>query len=241
MTHTASPQALIVIPTYNEAQNVPAIVPAVLEQVPSAHILIVDDGSPDGTGKIADDMAASEPRLHVLHRTSKDGLGRAYIAGFQWALSQATRYDVIFEFDADFSHNPSYLPEMIVVLSTTADVVVGSRYVPGGGTRNWTALRKLISRGGGLYARTVLGVHVRDLTSGFIGYRRAVLETLDLKTIDASGYGFQIEMKYRAIKQGFRVKEFPIIFADREVGQSKMSSAIFAEALKLVWKLRLNL
>lgn len=238
MSQGDASQTLIVIPTYNEAENIPRIVPAVLETVPEVHILIVDDNSPDGTGELADELAAQDARVHVLHRTSKDGLGRAYIAGFRWALERS--YGRVFEFDADFSHDPGYLPAMIKALKTEADVIIGSRYVSGGGTRNWTLLRKFISQGGGLYARTVLGVHVRDLTSGFIGYRRRVLETLDLDKIDASGYGFQIEMKYRAVQRGFVVQEFPIVFVDREVGQSKMSSGIFLEALTLVWKLRLK-
>ena len=232
-------RTLIVIPTYNEAENLPRIVPAVFAQVPDAHVLVVDDGSPDGTGDLADALAQDDPRVHVLHRTQKDGLGRAYVAGFRWALERD--YEAIFEFDADFSHDPAVLPTMIRLLTADTDVVIGSRYVRGGGTKHWPLSRKLISRGGGLYARTVLGVGVRDLTSGFIGWRRAVLAALDLDLIDASGYGFQIEMKYRAIKAGFRVLETPIVFVDREVGTSKMSSGIFVEALGLVWKLRLGI
>ena len=236
-TQKETSQVLVVIPTYNEAENISRIVPAVLAEVPEAHILVVDDASPDGTGALADDLAARDERVHVLHRTSKDGLGRAYVAGFEWALER--RYAFIFEFDADFSHDPACLPGM---LSREAefDVVIGSRYVEGGGTQNWPWHRKLVSRGGGLYARSVLGTDIQDLTSGFIGWRRHVLEAIDLASVEASGYGFQIEMKYRAAKAGFRVLEYPITFADREAGESKMSPKIFAEALGLVWRLRFS-
>ena len=228
-------KVLIVMPTYNEAENINRIVPAVLEAAPDVHMLIVDDNSPDGTGDLADALAAADDRVHVLHRTSKDGLGRAYIAGFEWAL--ARDYDAMFEMDADFSHQPRYVPIMIAALGA-AHVCIGSRYVAGGGTEDWGLMRKLISRGGGFYARTVLGVKLRDLTAGFIGWRREVLEALPLGQIDASGYGFQIEMKYRAVKAGYHVVETPITFPDRTHGESKMSANIFGEALLLVWKLR---
>lgn len=223
------------MPTYNEAENINRIVPAVLEAVPEVHMLIVDDSSPDGTGDLADALADADERVHVLHRTSKDGLGRAYIAGFRWALERD--YDAMFEMDADFSHQPKYLPTMIARLGE-AHVCIGSRYVDGGGTEDWSMFRKFISRGGGMYARTVLGVKLRDLTAGFIAWRREVIEALPLDEIDATGYGFQIEMKYRAVKQGFRVVETPITFPDRTHGESKMSANIFGEALLLVWKLR---
>ncbi len=229
------PEVLIVIPTFNEAENIGRIVPAVLAELPEAHVLVVDDGSPDGTGDMAEAMAAEDARVHVLRRSSKDGLGRADVAGFKWALERS--YGLVFEFDADFSHDPATLPRM-VRHARDFDVVIGSRYVAGGGTARWPLARKIISRGGGLYARAVLGADIQDLTSGFIGWRRAVLEALDLDSIHASGYGFQIEMKVRATRAGFSVLESPIVFHDREAGQSKMSSKIVLEALGLVWRLR---
>ena len=233
---TAVPErVLIVMPTYNEAENITRIVPEVLQVVPSVHMLIVDDGSPDGTGELADELAGEDERVHVLHRQEKQGLGRAYVAGFRWALERG--YDAMIEMDADFSHQPRYLPTMIGTLGH-AHVCIGSRYVEGGGTENWGLLRKFISRGGGMYARAVLGVKIRDLTAGFIAWRREVLERLPLDDIDASGYGFQIEMKYRAVREGYTVEEIPITFPDRTHGESKMSANIFTEALTLVWRLR---
>ncbi|MBA2662555.1 MAG: polyprenol monophosphomannose synthase [Bradymonadaceae bacterium] len=228
---------LICMPTYNEAENLGPIVEAIFEVVPNVHILVIDDNSPDGTGRLADQLAADDARVHVLHRTAKEGLGKAYIAGFKWAL--ARDYERILEMDADFSHQPRYLPEMIAQLHTH-DVVVGSRYVPGGGTQDWGLMRRLISRGGGLYARTILGIRVRDLTAGFVAWRRNVLESLDLDTIEASGYVFQIEMKYRAHQKGFAILEVPINFPDRTVGESKMTPDIAIEALTRVWKIRLK-
>ena len=227
--------ALICIPTYNERENVERIVPAVLEQVPRAHVLVIDDSSPDGTGDLADRLAAADPRVHVLHRQAKEGLGRAYIAGFRWAVSNG--YAKVFEFDADFSHNPAYLPGFMEALEE-ADVVIGSRRVPGGGTEGWGPFRNLISWGGSFYARTVLGVGIKDLTGGFNGFRSRVLETLDFDHFQNTGFGFQIEVKYRAVKAGFRVVEQPIVFPDRTAGTSKMSRKIFLEALRNVWKLR---
>ena len=194
-----------------------------------------DDGSPDGTGKLADQLSMENPRLHVLHRTEKQGLGPAYIAGFRWGFEQ--NFEQFIEMDADFSHNPIFLPTMISLLSDY-DYVIGSRYVEGGGTVNWGLMRKIISRGGSLYARTVLGASIRDFTGGFNGWNRRVLEGIDLDTLEAGGYSFQIELKYRAFKKGFRYKEFPILFEDRRVGKSKMSSKIVIEALSLVPKLR---
>ncbi|MBH25378.1 MAG: dolichyl-phosphate beta-D-mannosyltransferase [Myxococcales bacterium] len=226
---------MIVIPTYNEADNIEPIITAALAAAPGVHILVVDDSSPDGTGDIADRIASEQEAVHVLHRTSKDGLGRAYLAGFAWALERS--YDVVFEMDADFSHDPSYLLPMIRA-TQDYDLVIGSRYVEGGGTQDWSLSRRAISQGGGLYARTVLGVGIRDLTAGFMAWRRSVLEAIDLDSVEASGYGFQIEMKYRASRMGFRILEIPIRFPDRTVGESKMSSSIFTEALSLVWKLR---
>jgi dolichol-phosphate mannosyltransferase len=229
--------ALVCIPTYNEKENVERIAAAVLEAVPLANVLVVDDGSPDGTGAIADAVSAREPRVHVLHRTRKEGLGKAYLAAFSWALAHDFRFVV--EFDADFSHDPAYLPEMLRRLEV-ADVVIGSRRVPGGGSENWTFSRRLVSAAGSAYARTVLGVRIRDLTGGFNGFRREALERLELDRIATSGYGFQIEIKYRAVKAGLRVEEFPIMFRDRRAGTSKMSMAIFAEAMINVIRLRLR-
>ena len=230
---------LIIIPTYNERDNVEPILAAVKRELPADHLLVVDDNSPDGTGQVADAIAARDPTLHVLHRPGKQGLGTAYLAGFRWAIERG--YDFIFEFDADFSHDPKYLPPMLARLETEADVVVGSRYVEGGGTVNWGIGRQLLSRGGSLYSRTILGVRLRDLTSGFVGYRRAALEGIGLESIRSNGYSFQIEMKFRSLRAGYRVVEHPIVFVDRRVGQSKMSRQIFAEALTMVWKMRLGL
>jgi dolichol-phosphate mannosyltransferase len=231
------PDVLVIVPTYNERDNLPAIIAAVHEHLAEADVLVVDDNSPDGTGAIADEIAAKDKQVHVLHRPGKQGLGTAYVAGFKWAL--ARDYKFLFEMDCDFSHDPKYLPVMLGRARAGADLVLGSRYVAGGGTVNWGPMRKFISRGGSLYARTILGIGVRDLTGGFKCFRRATIEALDLDTVSAQGYGFQIEMTYRAVKHGFRVEEVPIVFVDRRVGQSKMSKKIFVEALTLVWKLRL--
>ncbi|MFW5967457.1 MAG: polyprenol monophosphomannose synthase [Persicimonas sp.] len=230
-----APPTLICMPTYNEAENLRPIVEAVHQVVPEVDILVIDDDSPDGTGDIADEMAARDERLHVLHRTEKAGLGRAYVAGFRWALERD--YERILEMDADFSHQPEYLPDMIGHLDDH-DVVIGSRYVAGGGTEDWGLLRKLISRGGGFYARTILGVDIRDLTAGFVAWRREVLERIALDKVEASGYVFQIEMKYRAHKLGCRLLEIPIVFPDRIAGESKMTPDIAAEALWRVWRIK---
>ena len=230
------PHALIVVPTYNERDNARGIAERLLGALPGVELLFVDDNSPDGTGAILDDLAAANPRVHVMHRAGKLGLGTAYVEGFGWGLARG--YDYLFQMDADGSHDPRYLPQMLALIEDGADVVVGSRYVPGGGTENWGLGRKLISRGGGLYARTVLGVPLRDLTAGFMAWRRGALEAIDLSTITSNGYSFQIEMKYRAVKRNLRVVETPIVFVDRRVGQSKMSRAIFVEALLKVWSLR---
>lgn len=229
-------RSLIVIPTYNEIENLTPITDAVLGITPeTVHVLVVDDGSPDGTGKMADELAKKNPRLHVLHRTQKQGLGPAYIAGFRWGFQNS--FDQIVEMDADFSHHPRYLPTMLELLNKN-DYVLGSRNVPGGGTVNWGILRKIISRGGSAYARMILGVPVRDFTGGFNGWNRKVLEGINLDTMESGGYSFQIELKYRAYRKGFRYVEFPIIFEDRRVGKSKMSSKIVLEALSMVPKLR---
>jgi len=234
----AARSTLIVIPTFNERENLEAIVEAILSTVPHAHILVVDDGSPDGTGVIADRLASEDERIHVLHRSGKLGLGTAYIAGFKYAL--ARDYQRIFEMDADFSHDPKYLPVMLDA-AESADMVVGSRYVAGGGTRDWTLGRRLLSRGGGLYARTVLGMKVQDLTAGFICYRRETLEALDLNAVSSTGYVFQIELKYRVHLLGRSIVEVPIVFPDRVAGTSKMDAGIAHEAITQVLKLRLTL
>ncbi|WP_224370887.1 polyprenol monophosphomannose synthase [Hyalangium versicolor] len=231
-------RALVCIPTYNEADNLEPITRAVLAAEPRVDILVVDDNSPDGTGKIADTLAAKEPRIRVLHREKKEGLGRAYLAAFRWALAEG--YTYIIEMDADFSHDPRYLPSLLDAAEAGADLVLGSRYVTGGGTVNWGVGRQIISKGGSLYARTILGVGIHDLTGGFKCFHRRVLEGIGLDQVQSTGYSFQIELTYRTLKKGFTVREVPIVFEDRRVGQSKMSRKIFLEALTMVWKLRLT-
>jgi dolichol-phosphate mannosyltransferase len=230
----------VVIPTYNERENVERIVRAAgaeLERLaPGDHrILVVDDSSPDGTGELAQALAAELDAVEVLHRATKDGLGQAYIAAFGLALAQGA--ELVVQMDADFSHDPRYIGELLRA-AESADLVLGSRYVAGGAVRNWGLLRRLISRGGGLYARTILGLQVRDLTGGFKCIRRAVLEAIDLESVRAEGYVFQIEVTYRAILAGFSVREVPIVFCDRTAGASKMSSRIALEAMWLVPTLR---
>lgn len=232
-------QALVIVPTYNERDNLEPIVTAILAADSRMDVLVVDDNSPDGTGKLADELAAREPRVKVLHRARKEGLGKAYLAGFRRALQEP--YEFIFEMDADFSHKPTDLPRFLEALAQTgADLCLGSRRVTGGGTVNWGIGRQIISAGGSFYARTILGIDVRDVTGGFKCFRRKVLETLPLDEIRSSGYGFQIELTYRAILKGFKVIEIPIIFEDRRVGTSKMSRAVFLEALGMVVRLRLD-
>jgi len=232
----------IVLPTYNERDNLPRVLARIREVADSRalplHILIVDDNSPDGTGELADELATQLPEVEVLHRSAKEGLGRAYIAGFRHAMAQGA--DLIFEMDADLSHDPAYLPDFIRHIDDGADVVLGSRYVRGGGVQNWGLGRRIISRGGSLYARMVLGLPIHDLTGGFKCFRRHVLETLDLDAIQTAGYGFQIEMTYRAWRHGFRIDEVPIIFVDRQLGSSKMSNNIVLEAMVNVLRLRLE-
>ncbi len=228
--------ALVVIPTYNEKDNLAAIVEAVLAADNRVDVLVVDDNSPDGTGLLADELAKNDGRVQVLHREAKQGLGRAYLAAFAWALARPYRF--VIEMDADWSHHPRYLSGILDAAQGDADLVLGSRYVSGGGTVNWGPLRKIISQGGSLYARTILGLGVRDLTGGFKCFRREVLEGIDLPTVRSTGYAFQIELTYRAVSKGFRVREVPIVFEDRRVGQSKMSKKIFLEALTMVWKIR---
>ena len=230
--------ALVIVPTYNERENVAGLAAAVHAAAPQAHLLFVDDASPDGTGAVLDALAAADPRVTVLHRAGKLGLGTAYIEGFRLGLARG--YEYLIEMDADFSHDPRYLPEMLRRAEGGADVVIGSRYVPGGGTANWDAFRRVLSRGAAVYARAVLGFAVRDPTAGFVCYRRRVLEAVDLAAVRSEGYGFQIEMKYRATGAGFHIEEMPIVFEERRLGKSKMSWPIIVEALGLVWRLRLG-
>jgi dolichol-phosphate mannosyltransferase len=226
----------LVLPTYNEAANIEGIVEAALAKLPrSGRVLVVDDNSPDGTGAIAERLAESDERLEVLHRPRKEGLGPAYIAGFRRALSAGA--GLVLEMDSDFSHDPAYLPRLLDAAGR-ADVVIGSRYVRGGAVREWSPLRRAISRGGSAYARVALGVGVRDLTGGFKCFRREVLEAIDLDSIKSRGYAFQVEMTYRAIERGFRVVEVPIVFRNRAAGSSKMGGAIVAEAALRVPMLR---
>ena len=227
-------RAWLVLPTYNEAENIGPLVRAALAALQTAgvthRVLIVDDGSPDGTGRIADGLAAELEPVEVLHRERKQGLGRAYLAGFARALEGGA--ELVMEMDSDFSHDPADIPRLIAA-ADAADLVLGSRYVVGGGISNWGLVRRLVSRGGSAYARWLLGVPVRDLTGGFKCFNRRVLETIDLDGVHADGYGFQIELTYRAIKAGFTVTEVPIVFREREVGSSKMTARI---ALEAVWK-----
>ena len=236
MDSHASPRALVIVPTYNEIENLTALVEAVMAQPADLSLLVVDDNSPDGTEKLADELAARFPeRMRVLHRAEKHGIGPAYLAGFRAAL--ATDAQFIVTMDADLSHDPADLPRMLAA-ANDADVVIGSRYVDGGGTAGWPMYRQLISRGAGTYARLVLGVPVHDLTSGYKVYRRPVIESVRLDNMRSDGYGFQIETVYRAIRHGFRVIEIPITFHDRTRGISKLSRRIVLEAAPMVWKLR---
>ena len=232
-------RALVCVPTYNERDNVEALVRALGEVIDTTRdgVLVIDDGSPDGTGEIADRLAAELSWLDVLHRTRKEGIGKAYLAGFERALE--TDAELVLEMDCDFSHDPQDVPRLIAMCEEGgADLALGSRWVAGGGTENWGLVRRVISRGGSLYARIVLGVGIRDLTGGFKCFRRTVLETIDLDAIAARGYGFQIEGTYRALRAGFGVVEIPIVFVDRRVGESKMSGAIVLEAMRQVPVLR---
>jgi len=226
---------LVIVPTYNEARNLPQIVPEILKQDRRLEVLVVDDNSPDGTGDLADRMADGERRVHVLHRQAKEGLGRAYLAGFEWGLAQG--YEAMFEMDADFSHDPSFLPRFLEAIES-ADLVLGSRYVTGVNVINWPISRLLLSLGANLYARWVTGLPLTDSTGGFKCFRRRVLEAIDLSQVRSNGYAFQIEMSFRAWKKGFKLQEIPIIFHDRVEGHSKMSKRIVREAIWMVWWLR---
>jgi dolichol-phosphate mannosyltransferase len=238
MTSSAvSERVLVVVPTYNERVNLPVIVPAILQQDPRIEVLVVDDNSPDGTGAVADALAAETPRVHVLHRTAKQGLGKAYLAGFTWALER--HYDFVIEMDADFFHDPKFLPEFLRAAGD-ADLVIGSRYKSGVNVINWPISRLLLSIGANQYARWITGLPLSDSTGGFKCFRRAVLEAIDFSRVRSNGYAFQIEMSYRAWRKGFRLVEIPIVFTDRIEGQSKMNKRIVREAIWMVWWLRLR-
>jgi dolichol-phosphate mannosyltransferase len=238
----ADDRFLLCLPTYDERENLESMIEAlgaVRERTPiSGDVLVIDDSSPDGTGAIADELARDRPWLHVLHRADKEGLGRAYLAGFRWALERDYAY--VLEMDCDFSHDPEAVPSLLGAAIGGADLVLGSRYVAGGGVADWGLSRRLISSGGCLYARAILGVRVRDLTGGFKCFRRAVLERIPLDDVDAQGYMFQIEMTYRTLRDGFTVVEVPITFADRRLGGSKMSRRIVLEAVRRVPELRIG-
>ncbi len=229
-------RGLVIIPTYNEKENIEKIVPAVLAADPILSVLIVDDNSPDGTGQIADRMAAENKRIFVLHREKKSGLGQAYLAGFKWGLKKG--FDYVFEMDADFSHDPKFLPDFLTAIKE-ADLVIGSRYISGVNVVNWPMGRLLLSYYANVYSRIITGLPLRDATGGFKCYRRQVLEAVDLSKVRSNGYSFQIEMSFRAWKKGFQLKEIPIVFIDRREGTSKMSKKIVREAVWMVWRLRL--
>jgi dolichol-phosphate mannosyltransferase len=230
-------RALVVVPTYNEAMNLPLIVPQILAQDSRIDVLVVDDNSPDGTGQMADEMAQAEPRIHVLHRPGKGGLGKAYLAGFRWALERD--YEFVFEMDADFSHDPRFLG-LFLEAARDADLVIGSRYKTGVNVINWPMSRLLLSIGANQYAQKVTGLPIVDSTGGFKCFRRRVLEAIDFERVRSNGYSFQIEMTFRAWKKGFRLVEIPIVFTDRVEGQSKMNKRIVREAIWMVWWLRLK-
>ncbi len=231
-------RTLVITPTYDERDNLPRFISAVHAVDAEADVLVVDDASPDGTGEVADALAAADPRVRVVHRQGKLGLGTAYVAGFGYALAQ--RYDVVFEMDADLSHDPRYMPAFTRAIEAGADVVLGSRNVDGGGVDGWGFGRHALSKGGSLYARSILGVATRDLTTGFKAFTRRALDAISPESIRSNGYSFQIETTYRALRKGLAVVEVPIVFVDRRAGQSKMSTRIFAEAVAEVWRLRLD-
>lgn len=224
-------RVVTIIPTYNERQSLPLTLDRLRAAVPSSDVLVVDDNSPDGTGELADTFAGEDSAVHVLHRQGKEGLGAAYIAGFRWALARG--YDIIVEMDADGSHQPEQLPALLDA-AAGAHLVIGSRWVPGGSVVNWPFHRKLLSRAGSLYSRTMLGLSVRDITAGYRAFRRETLESIDLATVDSVGYGFQVDMTFRVAKNGLRIVEVPITFVEREYGDSKMSGNIVLEAIASV-------
>jgi dolichol-phosphate mannosyltransferase len=232
----AGERALVIVPTYNERENVTRLIDAVLYQDPSIDVLVIDDGSPDGTGQLADEIAAVNPRVNVIHRPSKMGLGTAYLAGFKWALQRSYAY--VLEMDADFSHDPAHLPQFLTSIQD-ADLVLGSRYREGRVTVvNWPVARLLLSYFANVYARVVTGLQLYDATGGFKCFRRSVLEAINLDDVRSNGYAFQIEMSFRAWRRGFRIVEIPIVFVDRTEGVSKMSKRIVREAIWMVWRLR---
>jgi dolichol-phosphate mannosyltransferase len=232
------PRTLVVTPTYNEKENLARFVEAVRGAMPDADLLVVDDASPDGTGAIADAIAAKDGHVRVMHRAGKLGLGTAYVEAFTRGLAEG--YDRFFEMDADLSHDVRYLPDFVRALDDGADVVIGSRNIPGGGVEGWGPGRHFISKGGSLYSRTILGLRIKDLTSGYKAFTRRALEAIGLDRVSSNGYSFQIELTYRAVLRGMRVKEVPIVFVDRTAGRSKMNRRIFIEAIGMVWKLRLD-
>src|SRR5690349_22260235 len=230
-------KTLLILPTYNEIENLSPLLEEILSYAPETDVLIVDDHSPDGTGELVDEIQKENPRVKVLHRPDKMGLGTAYIAGFKYTIEHGS--DAAFEMDADFSHDPRYLPDFLEAIEQ-ADLVIGSRYIPGGDTPNWTILRRLISGGGNIFARFMLGIPVHDCTAGYRLYRRRLLESIDLDTVESHGYAFQIEMTYRTAQRGFKIVETPIIFMDRRVGKSKMSRKIVIEGFTYVLKARFS-
>jgi dolichol-phosphate mannosyltransferase len=233
----AVPKILIITPTYNERDNLAPFLDGVFDILPDAHVLVVDDASPDGTGALADRIAERDPRVKVHHRPGKLGLGSAYLEAFRIGIDEG--YDLIFEMDTDLSHDPRYLPDFLKAFEDGADLVIGSRNVPGGGVDGWGPARHVISKGGSLYSRFMLGLSVKDLTSGYKGFRREVLESIVLGDVRSEGYSFQVELTYRSVLRGFEVAEVPIVFVDRRAGQSKMSRRIFAEAVLMMPRLRL--
>ena len=232
------PRTLVVTPTYNERDNLPTFVEAVRAALPEADLLVVDDNSPDGTGGLADQISKADARVRVLHRSGKLGLGTAYVEAFTRGLVEG--YERFFQMDADLSHDARYLPDFVRALDAGCDVVIGSRNIPGGGVEGWGPGRHFMSKGGSLYSRLILGLPIRDLTSGYKAFSRRALEAIDLGTIHSNGYSFQIETTYRAVLRGLGVREVPIVFIDRSSGRSKMSRAIFAEAVGMVWRLRVS-
>ncbi|MCZ6806533.1 MAG: polyprenol monophosphomannose synthase [Deltaproteobacteria bacterium] len=232
------PSMLVITPTYNERENLRTFLDQLFAAVPDTHVLVVDDNSPDGTGDLAEGCAKEDPRIHVMRRPGKMGLATAYLDAFRYALEHD--YERVFQMDTDLSHSPAYLPAFLERLDNGADVVLGSRNIPGGGVEGWGMARTFLSRGGSVYARTILGIGIRDLTGGYKGFRRNVLEAIDLDQVRSEGYSFQIEMTFRALRLGFRIEEVPILFVDRMAGASKMSRRIFAEAVVMVPKLRID-
>lgn len=231
-------KTLILVPTYNERENIQALIPEIFQAAPSAHILVIDDNSPDRTWALVEELQAQFPQLHLLKREQKEGLGRAYLAGFKWGIERG--YEWMVEMDADFSHRPVDLAKMLATVNSSTDFIVGSRYTPGGATANWGVVRKIISRGGSLYSRMILGYPLSDWTGGFNAWSAKTLEKIGLSQVTSNGYSFQIELKYRALRAGAKGIEVPILFEDRRVGKSKMSLKIVVEAFYRVWQIRFS-